>query len=195
MLNCKFLQLRYSEFMRITTKSRAAVTALIDLALHSKEGGVVSLAEIAERRDISLSYLEQLFASLRKAEVVNSFRGPGGGYTLAKEADQISLRDIVIAIDYSNSKTNEANELWSSLETFMLEHMSSINLGMLVQQNLDKLNPLAIKPKKEKALSKAAIASEKKSIAAKRDAAPKKKFIANSVFSWALCSSNKAKTS
>ena len=181
--------------MRITTKSRAAVTALIDLALHSKEGGVVSLAEIAERRDISLSYLEQLFASLRKAEVVNSFRGPGGGYILARDANQISLKDIVIAIDYSNSKTNEANELWSSLETFMLEHMDSINLGMLVQQNQDKLNPLAVKQKKEKTSTKVAVAIQKKAIAAKREAVQKKKFIANSVFSWALCSSNKAKIS
>jgi Rrf2 family iron-sulfur cluster assembly transcriptional regulator len=181
--------------MRITTKSRAAVTALIDLALHSKEGGVVSLAEIAERRDISLSYLEQLFASLRKAEVVNSFRGPGGGYVLARDANQISLKDIVIAIDYSNTKTNEANELWSSLETFMLEHMDSINLGMLVQQNQDKLNPSAIKQKKEKTSTKVAAAIQKKAIAAKREAVQKKKFIANSVFSWALCSSNKAKIS
>lgn len=90
--------------MRITTKSRTAITALIDLALHSAQGRTVSLAEIAERRQISLSYLEQLFATLRAANIVNSFRGPGGGYTLAKETTEISLKDIVLAIDGGNSK-------------------------------------------------------------------------------------------
>jgi hypothetical protein len=77
----------------------------------------------------------------------------------------------------------------------MLEHMDSINLGMLVQQNQDKLNPLAVRQKKEKTSTKVAVAIQKKAIAAKREAVQKKKFIANSVFSWALCSSNKAKIS
>lgn len=171
--------------MRITTKSRTAITALIDLALHSEQGRTVSLAEIAERRQISLSYLEQLFATLRAANIVNSFRGPGGGYTLAKEVVEISLKDIVLAIDGGNSKKSPTNDLWSSLETFMFEHMAGISLASLVQDNLDKLEPVIAKPKKEKVANKRVASLQKKISVAKKVTVEKKRFIANSVFSWA----------
>lgn len=84
--------------MRLSTKGRYAVTAMIDLALHQDER-LVSLAEISEVQDISLSYLEQLFSRLRKYEIVEGVRGPGGGYRLAREAYDISIADIINAVD------------------------------------------------------------------------------------------------
>jgi Rrf2 family iron-sulfur cluster assembly transcriptional regulator len=86
--------------MRLTTKGRYAVTAVLDLALHQDEGPV-SLAAISERQDISLSYLEQLFAKLRRNKIVNSTRGPGGGYKLANGVDEVSISDIILAVDES----------------------------------------------------------------------------------------------
>ena len=86
--------------MRLTTKGRYAVTAVLDLAFH-QEKGPVSLAAISERQGISLSYLEQLFARLRRNGVVKSTRGPGGGYSLNRGADDISVSDIIIAVDES----------------------------------------------------------------------------------------------
>lgn len=89
--------------MRLSTKGRYAVMAMADLARHGRaEGGkarAVSLAEIATRQEISLSYLEQLFARLRKSGLVQSVRGPGGGYRLAKGADQTAVAEIVLAVD------------------------------------------------------------------------------------------------
>ena len=84
--------------MRLTTKGRFAVTAMIDLALR-QTNGPVTLATISERQHISLSYLEQLFGKLRRAQLVESTRGPGGGYTLARNAADISVTDIVISVD------------------------------------------------------------------------------------------------
>lgn len=86
--------------MRLTTKGRYAVTAVLDLAFHQGKGPV-SLAAISERQDISLSYLEQLFAKLRRNSIVNSTRGPGGGYTLQRNAEEISVSDIILAVDES----------------------------------------------------------------------------------------------
>ena len=84
--------------MKLSTKGRYAVMAMADLAAASA-GGPVTLAEIASRQSISLSYLEQLFAKLRRAEVVSSVRGPGGGYRLSREAVEIRISDIIIAVD------------------------------------------------------------------------------------------------
>jgi len=84
--------------MRLTTKGRYAVTAVLDLAFHQNEGPV-SLAAISERQAISLSYLEQLFAKLRRNSIVKSTRGPGGGYTLQRAAAEISVSDIILAVD------------------------------------------------------------------------------------------------
>src|SRR5436190_24121617 len=84
--------------MRLTTKGRFAVTAMVDLALHDG-GGPVTLAEISSRQKISLSYLEQLFGKLRRREIVESVRGPGGGYKLAREAGRISIAQIIFAVD------------------------------------------------------------------------------------------------
>jgi len=84
--------------MRLTTKGRYAVTAVLDLALH-QDGGPVSLSAISARQGISLSYLEQLFARLRRNQIVSSTRGPGGGYMLHGSAEDISVSDIIIAVD------------------------------------------------------------------------------------------------
>ena len=84
--------------MRLSTKGRYAVMAMVDLAKHSG-GEPVSLAEIADRQEISLSYLEQLFAKLRKGGLVNSVRGPGGGYLLAFAAAETRISDIILAVD------------------------------------------------------------------------------------------------
>ena len=84
--------------MRLTTKGRYAVTAVLDLAMH-QDNGPVSLAAISERQSISLSYLEQLFAKLRRNDIVCSTRGPGGGYMLKNKADEVSVSDIILAVD------------------------------------------------------------------------------------------------
>ena len=86
--------------MRLTTKGRYAVTAVLDLAFH-QDKGPVSLASISERQAISLSYLEQLFSKLRRNDIVASTRGPGGGYSLKRDADEISVSSIIMAVDES----------------------------------------------------------------------------------------------
>ena len=91
--------------MRLTTKGRYAVTAVIDLAFH-QEQGPVSLAEISQRQGISLSYLEQLFSRLRRNNVVTSTRGPGGGYSLARDEGEISMAQIIVAVDESYDATS-----------------------------------------------------------------------------------------
>ena len=84
--------------MRLTTKGRYAVTAMLDLAIHYQEGPI-TLSDISHRQGISLSYLEQLFARLRKQGLVNSTRGPGGGYRLSREAGEIAVADVIQAVD------------------------------------------------------------------------------------------------
>jgi len=95
--------------MKLTTKGRYAVTAVLDLAFH-EGNGPVSLAEISERQGISLSYLEQLFSRLRKNNVVASTRGPGGGYSLARPDDEISMAEIIRAVDESYDATSCGGE-------------------------------------------------------------------------------------
>ncbi|MBS1269623.1 MAG: HTH-type transcriptional regulator IscR [Gammaproteobacteria bacterium] len=91
--------------MRLTTKGRYAVTAMLDLALHN-DRGAVALADIAKSQHISLSYLEQLFAKLRQAELVRGIRGPGGGYHLARPPEEISIAAIISAVDERVDITN-----------------------------------------------------------------------------------------
>ena len=91
--------------MRLTTKGRYAVTAMLDLALNAMQRPV-SLADISRRQDISLSYLEQLFSKLRQQELVSSVRGPGGGYRLSRDADQICVAEIVDAVNESIDATH-----------------------------------------------------------------------------------------
>ncbi len=138
--------------MRLTTKGRFAVTAMIDLALRSTNGPV-ALAAISARQQISLSYLEQLFGKLRRHELVESTRGPGGGYSLGRKADEITVADIIVAVDEALDATGcggkencmgedtgrcMTHDLWSSLNQKMIEYLDSINLKKLVDEQLAK---------------------------------------------------------
>lgn len=137
--------------MRLTTKGRFAVTAMIDLALRSGDGPV-TLAGISERQKISLSYLEQLFGKLRRCSLVDSVRGPGGGYCLARPTVQITVADIVRAVDETldatqcggkeNCKDEErcmTHELWTTLNTKMYDYLTSVTLSDLVDSQLKKV--------------------------------------------------------
>lgn len=136
--------------MRLTTKGRFAVTAMLDLALrHGK--GPVTLAGISERQDISLSYLEQLFGKLRRHQLVDSVRGPGGGYTLAKSMDTVSVADIIRAVDEPVDATQcggkenchedhrcMTHDLWASLNERIYEYLDSVTLAELVAKQQAK---------------------------------------------------------
>jgi Rrf2 family iron-sulfur cluster assembly transcriptional regulator len=126
--------------MRMSTKGRFAVNALIDLALR-EAAGPVALATISARQQVSLSYLEQLFSRLRQQGMVESTRGPGGGYTLGRSADEISVADIVTAVDDPLESTEGesvadglSQALWQRLNTTMLAHMATITLESLVAE-------------------------------------------------------------
>lgn len=130
--------------MKLTTKGRYAVTAMLDLALHY-EKGAVTLADIARRQGISLSYLEQLFAKLRRSGLVDSIRGPGGGYNLAMDPAKISVAEIVIAINENidarrcggekNCHGDEmclTHQLWEDLSQRIHDFLGGITLADLV---------------------------------------------------------------
>ncbi|BAE75045.1 conserved hypothetical protein [Sodalis glossinidius str. 'morsitans'] len=130
--------------MRLTSKGRYAVTAMLDVALHSGKGPV-PLAEISERQGISLSYLEQLFSRLRKHELVASVRGPGGGYLLGRDSDQIAVGAVITAVDESVDATRcQGKEgcqggdrclthvLWRDLSVRISEFLNNITLAELV---------------------------------------------------------------
>ena len=132
--------------MRLTTKGRYAVTAMLDLAIHYDDGPI-TLADISRRQGISLSYLEQLFSRLRKKELVISARGPGGGYRLSREADQIAVAHVVTAIDekvdatrcggLANCQDDEpclTHELWTDLSERIYDFLSGITLADLVNR-------------------------------------------------------------
>lgn len=133
--------------MKLTTKGRYAVTAMLDLALHYEQGAV-TLADIAQRQGISLSYLEQLFARLRRHGLVDSIRGPGGGYNLAKDPDEISVAQIVVAINENIDATGCGSDnkcpddeiclthyLWEKLSDRIYEFLNSITLSDLVSRD------------------------------------------------------------
>jgi Rrf2 family iron-sulfur cluster assembly transcriptional regulator len=137
--------------MRLTTKGRFAVTAMIDLALR-QSNGPVTLAAISQRQQISLSYLEQLFGKLRRNNLVESTRGPGGGYTLGRKAGEITVSDIILSVDepidatHCGGKENclgetgrcMTHELWASLNQRMVEFLDSVTLQKLVDDQLAK---------------------------------------------------------
>ena len=132
--------------MRLTTKGRFAVTAMLDLALHSTKGPV-TLAGISARQRISLSYLEQLFGKLRRRSLVESVRGPGGGYRLARAMNEVTVADIIAAVDEPLDATNcggmencqdehrcMTHDLWTNLNKRMHEYLASVSLYDLVNQ-------------------------------------------------------------
>jgi Rrf2 family transcriptional regulator, iron-sulfur cluster assembly transcription factor len=154
--------------MRLTTKGRFAVTAMIDLALR-QNSGPVTLAAISQRQQISLSYLEQLFGKLRRHELVESTRGPGGGYTLGRKAADITIADIIVSVDepldatqcggkencHANAEVSRCmtHDLWSALNTRMVEFLDSVNLQNMVDEQLAKGMEIEIKPMVKKAIA------------------------------------------
>ncbi|GMQ83648.1 MAG: Fe-S cluster assembly transcriptional regulator IscR [Gammaproteobacteria bacterium] len=134
--------------MKLTSKGRYAVTAMLDLALHAGKRPV-TLAGISERQGISLSYLEQLFTRLRKHGLVSSTRGPGGGYSLSRLAHDIQVAEVVAAVDESVDATRcggkgdcqhgercLTHDLWTELSEQVYSFLSGISLGQLVDQGL-----------------------------------------------------------
>lgn len=132
--------------MRLTTKGRYAVTAMLDIALHREEGAV-SVMEIALRQDISSSYLEQIFARLKAAGLLESRRGPGGGYEITRPLDQISVSEIVVAVgdgvdatrchgaaDCQDGSQCLTHDLWSDLSTEIDQYLRRVSLESLVDR-------------------------------------------------------------
>ena len=154
--------------MRLTTKGRFAVTAMLDLAMHGGKRPV-TLAGISQRQSISLSYLEQLFGKLRRHTLVESVRGPGGGYTLARDLAKVSVADIVTAVDEpldatqcggkENCKDEQrcmTHDLWATLNDKMCEYLDSVKLSDLVAQQAargERVNVLQDKRGKEAAVA------------------------------------------
>ena len=136
--------------MRLTTKGRFAVTAMVDLSMRQTRGPV-TLAAISERQHISLSYLEQLFGKLRRAKLVNSVRGPGGGYNLAKPIANITVAEIISAVDEPIDATQCAgkencnddrrcitHDLWATLNEKMNDYLTSVSLADVISHQQGK---------------------------------------------------------
>ncbi|WP_108646514.1 Rrf2 family transcriptional regulator [Polynucleobacter rarus] len=190
--------------MRLTTKGRFAVTAMIDLAMR-QHNGPVTLSEISSRQDISLSYLEQLFGKLRRVNIVQSTRGPGGGYSLSREDKLISIAEIITAVDEPIDATqcgNKGNcqskrghlgecmthELWSNLNKKMVDYLQSVTLNDVVKAQKDKDSHVPMFVKTNPRVSPDEIEKRQEVIDNKRKKiaeAENKPFIANSVFNFA----------
>ena len=125
--------------MKLSTKGRYAMIALTDLA-NVGVGGLTSLSEISERQDISLAYLEQLFVKLRRAKIVESVRGPGGGYRLGKPPQSISVADIIMAVDESIDSTRCQGNLDCNKGECCLTHHLWNDLSDRLYQFLDGIN-------------------------------------------------------
>ncbi len=142
--------------MRLSAKGRYTVTCLLDLALHANDGPV-TLADIAERQGLSLSYVEQLFARLRQAGLVHGLRGPGGGYRLARGCDEITVAQVLVAVeetvdatacqgehDCDRGEQCLTHELWSDLSGQIQGFLGGITLQMLM--NSEGVSSLALQP-------------------------------------------------
>jgi len=134
--------------MKLTTRGRYAVTAMLDLALHD-QAGPITLADIARRQDISLQYLEQLFARLRKRGLVRSSRGPGGGYRLAKPASDITVARVIYCVDESVDVTRcggqqncqgeqrcLTHDLWMELNQHVADFLNTVTLDAIIQRHM-----------------------------------------------------------
>ena len=137
--------------MRLSTKGRYAVMAMVDLAKQS-DGRPVALADVAERQEISLSYLEQLFGKLRRSGLVKSVRGPGGGYLLSRGSDETRVADIIMAVDepikatrcspgspegcQSNKSRCLTHDLWEELGNHIYLYLSSVSLADVVHKRV-----------------------------------------------------------
>ena len=142
--------------MRLTTRGRFAVTAMLDLALYAQES-TVSLSSISERQKISLAYLEQLFGKLRRANLVESVRGPNGGYRLSRAPNLLTVADIVLAVEEPiDSRQCEGREpcmgekhcmthdLWESLNDTVIGYLSAVTLATLVENQRTPVNAVSL---------------------------------------------------
>src|SRR6476661_1499239 len=142
--------------MRLTTKGRFAVTAMIDVTMYGTRGPV-TLAAVSERQKISLSYLEQLFGKLRRHGLVESVRGPGGGYNLSRAPETVAVADIIVAVDEPIDATQCAgrenclddrrcmtHELWAGLNNHIFTYLRSITLAELVRQQGGRAGEVAV---------------------------------------------------
>ena len=157
--------------MRLTTKGRFAVTAMMDLAMHHGSGPV-TLAEISGRQKISLSYLEQLFGKLRRHQLVESVRGPGGGYCLARETGKLTVADIILAVDepidatQCGGKENCQDErkclthdLWANLNAHIFSYLRAVTLAELVRDHQSKAGVAVIQVADRRANASPAVAA------------------------------------
>ncbi len=159
--------------MRLSTKGRYAVMAMVDLAKHCT-GRPISLADIADRQEISLSYLEQLFSRLRKGGLVRSVRGPGGGYLLSREAADLRISDIILAVDEplratrchpdspdgckSDHSRCLTHDLWEELGHQIHLYLSSVSLADVCERRVLGTSGLRREPRPEAQVSKLAVA-------------------------------------
>lgn len=133
--------------MRITTKSKIALDILLTIAAHTAKGYAIGLPIISKRLGVSHSYLELIFSSLKSAGLVHSHRGPGGGYSLAKEPEAISLKDIISATGGTEPlESGLSTQLWVNLDAHMQNHISQIPLSQILantkielESNLEQL--------------------------------------------------------
>jgi Rrf2 family iron-sulfur cluster assembly transcriptional regulator len=159
--------------MKLTTKGRFAVAAMLDLAMQ-RSRDPVTLAEISQRQGISLSYLEQLFSKLRRHSLVDSLRGPGGGYRLAKDMGQVSVAEIIVAVDEPidatqcggkedchDDKKCITHDLWARLNERIFDYLSAVTLKQLIDDHAAKQDRVAqvqdmreTMPKRERATPK-----------------------------------------
>ena len=155
--------------MKLSTKARYAVMAMVDLALHGKPNAPIALADIAERQEISLPYLEQLFAKLRRNGLVRSSRGPGGGYTLSFAAADTCVADIITAVDetiqttrcipgssacVSNRSRCLTHDLWEELGNQIRLYLSSVTLADICEKRI--LGTSGLSPMREQPAIRAA---------------------------------------
>lgn len=169
--------------MRITTKCRIAVDALLVIAAHTNKGYAIAVPIISKRLVVSHSYLELIFSSLKTAGLVHSHRGPGGGYSLAKEPGAISVKDIVDATGDSPSlEGGPSAQLWVNLDAHMQNQMAQITLSQLLAQTAIQIDPslerLGLKLEKAQKTKAPTATTETKPTKVRKSLGP------NSVFSF-----------
>ena len=132
--------------MRITTKCKIATDALLEIAAHTEKGCAISLPIVSKRLDVSCSYLELIFSSLKAAGLIHSHRGPGGGYSLGKKPEAISIKDIVDATGESPSlEGGPSAQLWVNLDAHMQNQMAQITLSHLLAQTAIQIDPCLVR--------------------------------------------------
>jgi Rrf2 family iron-sulfur cluster assembly transcriptional regulator len=169
--------------MRITTKCKIATDALLEIAAHTLQRYAISLPIVSKRLTVSHSYLELIFASLKAAGLIHSHKGPGGGYSLAKKPEAISVKDIVDATgDSQPLEGGPSTQLWVNLDAHMQNQMAQITLNHLLAKTAIQIEPglarLALKLEKISKTQEAKASAEKRSNKIRKPIGP------NSVFSF-----------